>query len=58
MTQTQIDATNWINNVVKERGIKATRQLLYYNVTKNQYFNQSIHWITQAWARLNELDPS
>ena len=56
--QTVIEAKNWIDKVVKERGIKETRNLLHYNVTRNQYFKQSNIWITAAWERLNELTPS
>lgn len=54
--QTKINAINWINKLVKERGIKQTRQLMTYNVSKNPYFRESNHWITMAWHRINELE--
>jgi hypothetical protein len=56
--QTEISAKNWIDKVVKERGVKECRNLLTYNVTKNQYFRESNNWITAAWERLNQLNPS
>jgi hypothetical protein len=58
MTQLEITARTWIEKVVAERGIKETKNLLHYNVTKNPYFRESNHWITAAWNRLNELNPS
>jgi len=57
-TVTEQTAQNWIDLIVKERGVKQARQLLAYNVTKNQHFNQSNQWITAAWQRLNEMQPS
>ena len=48
----------WINRMVAEVGVKETRKILLFNVTKSEYFHQSIHWITSAWERLNEINPS
>ena len=57
-TETEKQAINWIDKVVKERGIKETINLLRYNIMCNQYFRESNNWITAAWNRLNELNPS
>lgn len=56
--QTKLNAKKWVDKVVKERGIKEAINLLNYNVTRNQYFRESNFWITEAWKRLNELNPS
>ena len=55
---TTISAYKWIDMVVKERGIKQAEQLLKYNLKSNQYFKASNYWVTAAWNRLNELNPS
>jgi hypothetical protein len=56
--QTEITAKNWVDKVVKERGIKEAINLLTYNLTRNQYFRESNNWVTCAWNILNELNPS
>jgi hypothetical protein len=58
MTQTETSARQWVNQVVSERGQKATYNLMVYNVTQNQYFKQSNQWIEAAWKAINELNPS
>jgi hypothetical protein len=53
---TAIAATNWIDKIIKERGIEQARQLMTYNVSKNPYFRESNYYITIVWQRINEIE--
>jgi hypothetical protein len=56
--QTKISAINWVDTLVKERGIEQARQIMTYNVTKNAHFRESNHWITMVWHRINQIEDS
>ena len=58
INQTEITATNWIDRVIKERGIKQARQIMTYNITKNPFFHESICYINAVWKRINEIEDS
>ena len=55
---TIISAKVWIDKIISERGIKQTRQLLTYNLTKNSYFKESNLWIESAWQRIKDIENS
>ena len=57
MTQIQIDANNWIDSIVKERGLKQAKQMLTYNVNHNPHFNHCYKWVSFAWERIDRLTP-
>jgi len=57
--QTQTTARLWVDRVVNEYGLKIAIQLMTYNVSgKNPHFKESNDFVTYAWQRFNELNPS
>ena len=60
MTQTEISARKWVDSLVSEYGLKKAIELMRYNMSgKNEYFTRvSNDFVTYAWQRFNELNPS
>lgn len=57
--QTEINARKWVDSLVNEYGLKKAIQLMRYNTAgKNEYFKVSNDFVTYAWQRFNELNPS
>lgn len=56
MEQTQITAENWAKQVIKEKGIKEARNIMYYNVTKNQFYRESNTHINYVWSYIKKIE--
>ena len=56
MNQTQLDAINWIEQMITVHTIKEIRERMVYNTTKSLYFNKSNLWIDTVWQQINKLE--